>query len=146
MQALLKICFSLFFIANIFFHNNAISANLPAFEKFEIVELNFDNSKEKNKPSPYINKNKKETKYALIISGGNYNKTAKNVVVVPVILKKEKDYQGRFVYSIKNSGKTYIVFADKMRTISKNIAFTSAITLSPKEKDDINKTLENILN
>jgi mRNA-degrading endonuclease toxin of MazEF toxin-antitoxin module len=140
MRPLLKICLFIFLSIS-----SAFAAGSPAFQKFEIVELNFEKLKENNKSSAYINRNKKQAKYALIISGSNYNNSSKSVVVIPVVLKKEKDYKGKFVYSFKNSNKTYIIFADKVRTINQNITSGSTIVLPTKEKDEINKLLENIL-
>lgn len=140
MVSQIKILFFFLIIAQ-----SAFAVQSPRFQKFEIVELNGSNVKENKKPAEYLQKNRKASKYGLIISNNHYNKTSKNIIIVPVILKSGKEYAGRFIHSFQYANKTYIIFADKIRTVSKGAASNSSIALPSTDEDKINKILENIL-
>lgn len=119
-----KYMIKLFFISLILFVNLAFAD----FSKFEIVEI---------KPST----KEGEVKYGIVLSGTDYNKSAKSIIVAPVVLQ-QKNYTGKYVMEVKNENTVYVVFIDKLRTVQKNTVIKKIFQLNKKDA----KNMENKLN
>jgi mRNA-degrading endonuclease toxin of MazEF toxin-antitoxin module len=105
--------FKLLFICLTLFINFALADF--TISKFDVIEVKKNHRMEKaEEPS------KKPTKrYALVMSSTGYNASSKTILVAPAIVKN-KDYKGKFVMEAKHEGVTYLIFLDKIRTISKS--------------------------
>ena len=90
-----------------------------------------------------MKKNKNKKTYGVIFSGDEYNKNSKAVIVAPVVLA-EKDYKGRYVFPFKVSGKSYVIFTDKLRVVKNDKILKSDLSLSAKEKEQVKELFNNL--
>lgn len=84
---------------------------------------------------------------AIVVSGNKHNANSKTILVAPVVVKKNsKPVKGKNIIIFKSSGKEYIIFADKIRTVKQENLTKSPVMLNEKEKINLQKTINNIFN
>jgi hypothetical protein len=114
------------------------------FKKFDIVEIKQEKKEKSEGKNPeYLKKNKNKKTYGIVFSGDEYNKNSKAVIVAPVVLS-EKDYKGRYVFPFKASGKSYVIFTDKLRVVKNDKILKSDLNLNLKEKEKVKELFNNL--